>query len=144
MDDPQNMASLLTEYRFAVGIAVPIVISAIGVVGKKVARGPGWSQDDLYLGNELTLTGVSGALVNICDLLLKPDSPFGMLQRRLTSANIALVVLGLLLYYVALSFRQDYGPTSGKSKKKQLFVLLGVSNAIGLAILFGALMLMAP
>jgi hypothetical protein len=143
MEDSQNISSMLTEYRYAVGIIVPLVIVAIGVLGKKVARGPGWEYADFYLGNELTLAGVSGTLVNFFDLL-KPEQPFGMLQRKLVGANITIAILGLVLYYVALSLRQDYGPESGKSENKQLFFLLVVSNAIGLATLVGALMLMAP
>lgn len=144
MQTAQTIGDLMTEYRYSVGVIVPAFVMAIGVVGKRVARGPGWAAEDLYVGNELTLAGVSGALVNLADLVLKPDRPFGVLERKLTGANLAIVLLGLLLYYVALSFRQDFGPESGKSRKKQLFFLLGVSNAIGLATLLGALMLMAP
>jgi hypothetical protein len=56
---------MFTAYRYCVGLIVPLVMSAIGVLGKKVARGPGWMWEDFYVGTELTLTGVSGALVNL-------------------------------------------------------------------------------
>jgi hypothetical protein len=143
MQESQDIASLMTAYRYVVGVAVPLVTLLIGIVGKKTARGPSWERTDFYVGTEITLAGVSGALVNIFDLL-KPDRPIGLLQRKLVGGNIAIVLLGLLLFYVTLSLHQDFGPSSGKSIKKQLFFLLGLSNTVGLATLLGALMLMAP
>lgn len=135
---------MFTAYRYSVGFIVPIVLCAIGVLGKKVARGPGWQWEDFSVGAELTLTGVSGALVNLFEFL-KPDRvTFGLVEKRLLAGNLAVAIWGLLFYYLTLSLRQDFGPASGKPLKKQLWVILGLSNVIGLGILIGALLLMAP
>jgi len=135
---------MFTAYRYCVGLIVPLVMSAIGVLGKKVARGPGWMWEDFYIGTELTLTGVSGALVNLFEFLKPERVTLSLFEKKLLGGNIAIAIMGLLLYYLTLSLRQDFGPASGKSKGKQLFFMLGVSNVIGLGMLFGALLLMAP
>jgi hypothetical protein len=140
----ESIAAMLSIYRFSVGVGVPIVISALGVAGKKVARGAGWSWEDWYVGSELTLAGIAGAAANLFEFL-KPDRvTFGVLEKKLLAGNIGIAFLGFLLYIFMLSFKQDYGPNSGKSKKKQLWVMFGVSNVLGLLTLFGALILMAP
>lgn len=143
MDAGQNITGLFTEYRYAVGLIVPLCIVIFGVLGKKIARGPKWMREDFYVGSEMTLAGVADSLVNIFDLL-KPDKTIGLLEKKLIGGNIAIVIFGLICFYVALSLHQDFGPSSGKSTKKQLFFLLLVSNVIGLATLIGALLLMSP
>jgi hypothetical protein len=139
----QGTTTIWTTYRYQVGLIVPLVTLAIGIVGKKIARGAGWERTDFYIGTELSLAGVSGALVNLFDLL-KEDRTIGLLERKLLGGNVAIVLLGLLLFYIALSLHQDFGPSTGKSTKKQLFFLLGISNLVGLFTLIGALLLMAP
>lgn len=140
----ESITSIATAYRLGVGAGIPALICAIGVVGRKVARGKGWTYEDFYVGAELTLAGVAGALVNLLDFL-KPDrATLGLLEKKLLGGNIAIGFMGLFLYYLSLSFHQDYGPASGSSKKKQLFFLFGVSNAIGLLALYGAVLLMHP
>jgi hypothetical protein len=144
MDEANSVSELFTAYRYWVGLGVPLAIVVIGVVGKKIARGPNWARTDFYVGSELSLAGVSGALVNFADLL-KSDKVMNLLWKKLIGGNVAIAVFGLICFYIALSFHQDYGahsPTT--SNKKQLFFLLGVSNVIGLATLVGALLLMPP
>src|SRR5690348_3894959 len=97
-----SIAGLLSAYRYGVGIGVPLVILLLGLIGRKVARGRGWAAGDFYLGPELTLAGVSGALVNILELLKPANSTFGLLEKKLTGGNIALCMLGLLTYYLIL------------------------------------------
>lgn len=143
MSGSQDITAILTTYRFEVGILVPVVTLLIGIVGKKIARGPSWERTDFYIGTELTLAGVSGSLVNLFDLL-KPEKTVGLLEKKLLGGNVAIVILGLLMFYITLSLHQDFGPSSSKSIKKQLFFLLGISNLVGWATLVGALMLMAP
>lgn len=63
------MSDLLAMYRFVVGIGVPLVLAAIGVLGKKVVRGHGWQSTDFYLGIELCLAGIANGLVSSCELL---------------------------------------------------------------------------
>lgn len=138
-----SVASMLVTYRYLVGAVVPIIISGIGVLGRKVARGTGWEVDDFCVGTELTLAGVSGSLVNIAEFLKPDNATFGLLQKKLLGGNLGIALLGFFFYYLSLSLHQDFGPKSGKSRKKQLFFLVGVSNVIGLATLVGALFLMA-
>jgi hypothetical protein len=143
--NPDSIAAMLTMYRCAVGVIVPLAIVIIGVLGKKVSRGgSGWQREDFHAGTELTLAGISGALVNLFEFLKPENVAFGALQKKLLGGNISIALLGFLFYYLTLSLKQDFGPTSGKSNKKQHMMMLGVSNVIGLAVLVGALLLMAP
>ncbi len=141
--DSNDLMKLFTEYRLAVGAIVPLLILAIGILGKKISRGAGWALDDFCVGSELTLAGMSGALVNLFDLL-KPDRNFGFLERELTGANILVVVGGLVLYCLVLSFRQDFGSNRNRSLASRVVYLLGVSNILGLLTLGFALLTMAP
>lgn len=136
----ETVMSLLNGYRLSIGFGIPVAILIIGIVGKKVARGPGWQKEDFYAGSELTLAGVSGALVNLFEFL-KPDRPtFGAVEKSLLRGNIGIAIIGLLGYWFTLSIRQDFANASPLTKN---VMLLGVSNAIGLGTLFGALLLMA-
>jgi hypothetical protein len=136
-----NISQLWTGYRYYVGILVPLVTLLIGVIGKKIARGPGWERTDFYLGTELSLAGVSGALVNIFDLL-RPEKTVGLLEKKLMGTNMTVVLLGLLLFYIVLSLQQDLGAKSASSSTKQILFLLFFSNFVGIITLVGALMLM--
>ncbi len=142
----ENVTALFTAYRLAVGAVVPLAIVTIGILGKKVSRGVGggWEREDFYAGAELTLAGISGALVNLFEFLKPERTTFGMLEKKLLGGNIGIALLGFIFYYLTLSLRQDFGPASGKSDTKQLLVMAFVSNTIGLATLVGALLLMAP
>lgn len=141
--DTGSVVALLNAYRLSVGFGVPVAILVIGIIGKKVARGPGWDKEDFCAGSELTLAGVSGALVNLFEFLKPERVVFGLLEKKLLGGNIGIAIIGLLGYWFTLSLKQDYGPMSGKSLTVQRVMMLGVSNAIGLGTLFGALLLMA-
>jgi hypothetical protein len=143
MQVDKGIFDLMNMYRYSVGLGVPLTTLGMGIVGKKTARGPGWLIADFYVGTELTLAGVSGALVNIFDLL-RPERFVGMLARKLMAANIGIAIIGLLLFYVVLSLHQDYGPNANNSTRKQHIWLLLISNVVGLGTLIGALLLMAP
>jgi hypothetical protein len=123
-----------------------MAIVSIGILGKKVSRGAGggWARADFYAGAELTLAGISGALVNLFEFLKPERTTFGILEKKLLGGNIGIALLGFVVYYLSLSLQQDFGPTSDKSRTKQLIVMAGVSNILGLATLAGALLLMAP
>jgi hypothetical protein len=144
MEDPQTLGNYFNSYRIEVGLVVPLLTLLIGMVGKKILKGPGWQPLDANVGAELSLAGVSGAIVNLFDLS-KPEKAIGVLEKRLLHGNILLALLGIVFFCVALSFVQDFTPKSGKPEfKKQLIWLTIVSNAIGLATLIGAVMSMAP
>jgi hypothetical protein len=141
--DAGSVVALLNAYRLSVGFGVPVAILIIGIIGKKVARGAGWDNEDFYAGSELTLAGVSGALVNLFEFLKPERTVFGLLEKKLLGGNIGIAIIGLLGYWFTLSLKQDFGPASGKSLAAQRWMMLGVSNVIGLGTLFGALLLMA-
>lgn len=141
-----DLSSLLTPYRIGVGVVVPVAIVLIGAVGKKVGRGygAGWDREDVYAGTELTLAGLSGILVNLFEFLKPERVTFGPLEKKLLGGNLFMLMLAFLAYLFTLAFKQDFGPQSGKSRAKQLFVMAGISNIVGFFVLFAALVLMAP
>lgn len=120
-----------------------MALAVLGVVGKKVARGPGWKREDVYLGVEFTLAGVSAALLNIFEFL-KPVRNLDAFEKKLLGANVATAFLGLILFTFALSMHQDYGGNSNRSRRAQLFWLAFVSNVLGFAVLVAAIMVMPP
>ena len=141
----QTLGSLFTAYRFTVGLVVPLSIVVAGTIGKKVQRGVGggWKREDFYAGPELCLAGISGALVNLFEINKSTATVISPFERHLITGNSLIAFFGFICYYLTLSFGLDYGPKSAKPDKAQLIMMAGISNMIGLAVLFGALILMA-
>jgi len=138
----QSLAAMMAVYRYCVGFGVPAAILAIGVIGKKVARGRGWKEEDFYAGSELALAGVSGALVNLLEFLKPERTALGMLEKMLLGGNLLVVVVGLVGYWLTLSLKQDYATKLERASIRGRVLLLGFSNAIGLGVLLGALLMM--
>lgn len=146
------------QYRIVVGACVPILLAIIGILGKKLTRGPAgsWLRADFYLGTELCLAGVSVAIIDLFDLLLKPhpvedasivsfagtiiSPPIHQIDGGLVAANVVLVILGFVLFMFVLSLHQQYKIDSNVAwaRKKELLMLAVLSNVLGFLILLGA------
>lgn len=138
-------------YTWKTGIGVPVLLSLLGVLGKKLARGGGatggFKRQDFYLGSEFTLAAVSTALLNIFDLLKPARTVPG--PRDALLANILVAFCGMLLFMFVLSLHQDWESNGmliaagnpGKSVKREMFWLLGICNLIGLGLLIMGIIL---
>lgn len=128
------MNDFLRMYRYAVGLGVPLVLAAFGVLGKKVVRGPGWKRTDFYIGVELTLAALANGLVSSCELL---KATTGALPQKMAGYAVASAIVTLLEFFMflfLLSVHQDW--QSNDSDLKLKFIWLGVvSNVLGLGAL---------
>lgn len=140
------------QYRLVVGVCVPAVLAVVGILGKRLTRGTvgSWKRSDLYLGVEFSLAGISAAVINLFDMLLKPSreqvvaSLAAQAQNQSLSVDVRLVVmnfiigfLGLVIFMFVLILHQDYENESNvtKARTKELWMLAGLSNMLGCAIL---------
>jgi hypothetical protein len=145
------------EYRVVVGACVPILLAILGILGKKLTRGPAgsWARSDFYLGTEFCLAGVSVAIIDLFDLLMKPHAvedasqvasaaitPVRLpaINGTLVAMNVGLVILGFVLFMFVLSLHQQYRNESNvtDARKKELLMLAGLSNVLGCLVLLGA------
>lgn len=135
------------QYRLVIGLVVPIVLSSIGVLAKKISRRTGgWRRSDFYLGRELALAGVATAVTSILVVLLKPDRSFQGKSDLITLAeNFSVVLVGFLLFMLIVSMSQDYENEDheGAERNRELKLVGIVSNAIGVALLVASVALMA-
>jgi hypothetical protein len=135
------------QYRLVIGLVVPLVLSALGVLAKKVSRRTGgWRRSDFYLGRELSLAGVATAVTSILVVLLKPDRNFQGRSDLITLAeNFSVVLVGFLLFMLIVSMSQDYENEDheGDERSRELKLIGFVSNGIGVALLVASVALMA-
>lgn len=149
-----RLLAFAIPYNWVTGIGVPVILTMIGVIGKKLARGnatsSGFKRQDFYLGPELTLAAVSSALLNIFDIL-KPMRTTTLSRMALLS-NIIIGFMGIVLFMWVLSFHQDWESNGavieaanpakpGKSVKMELFWLLLVCNVVGFGLLLAGIIL---
>ena len=127
------------HYRYISGIGVPILLSLLGIFGKKLVRGKGWKRSDFYLGVEFTLAALSAALVNIFDLL-RPNRVRTEGDNTILLANFIVALFSLLMFMFVLSLHQDW-ESSDATRGKQLLWLAGISNAIGFGLLLMVIIL---
>jgi hypothetical protein len=134
------------EYRALSGVGLPVFLAALGIFGKKLARGVrgGWKRSDFYLGVEFTLAAVSAGLINILDALLKPSALAKALDRGMLLGNIGVAIGGLFFFMFVLTMHQDYEDEKNvdAGRKKELKALAGVCNAIGFGMLVAGIALM--
>ncbi|SRR6266436_3974854 len=134
------------EYRIISGVGLPMFLAALGIFGKKLARGVrgGWKRSDFYLGVEFTLAAISAALINILDALAKPGMDAKPLEKGMLLGNIVVAIGGLFLFMAVLSMHQDYENESNvdAARKRELKALAGVCNVIGFGMLVAGIALM--
>lgn len=138
------------EYRLVIGLTVPLVLSIVGVLAKKIARGPkgGWRRADFYLGREFVLAGVATAVTSVLVILLKPGRVFNVKEDVKTMAlnfAVAGAGAGALMFMFIINFSLEYEDEShtGAERAREIKVIGYISNAIGIAILVWAVFQMA-
>lgn len=132
------------QYRLGVGIGVPIVLLIIGIMGKRLARGPSssWLRADFYLGVELTLAGVSSSLLNVFDFL-KPGRVSHPSDAVVMLVNVTAIVFGILFFLFVLTLHQTYAlGNPPRSRTKELLMLAGLSNVLGFSVLVASVIAM--
>jgi hypothetical protein len=104
------------EYRLSVGFGVPLLLAAIGILGKKISRGAGggWLRSDFYLGREFTLAGVATGLSTAFDHYHR-SSPLEL-------EDLLIPFLGLVSFIFVLSLHLQYeDPTNtGVARKTEI------------------------
>jgi len=135
------------QYRFAIGLIVPVALSALGILAKKVSRGVGggWRRSDFYLGREFSLAGVATSITSIMVVMLKPGRVFeGKTDLINLGENFTTVFVGFLLFMFIVGMHQDYEDENhtGKDRSRELKLIGCVSNAIGFALLVASVALM--
>jgi hypothetical protein len=135
------------QYRFVIGLLVPIALAALGILAKKVSRGVGggWRRSDFYLGREFSLAGVATAITSILVIWLKPNRVFqGRADLGILGENFTTVFVGFLLYMLIIGMHQDYEDENhtGPDRSRELKLIGIVSNVIGFGLLVAAVALM--
>jgi len=132
----------IKHYRFIPGLGVPIVVTIIGIMAKKLARGKPWERSHFYLGTELTLAAFAAALLNLGDLI-KPDAPPLANLPTLVGLNVGAAIITLILLLFVLSLHQDWESKTIERPKTSFFWLILVSNMIGFGLL-AAVVILVP
>ena len=114
-------------------IGVPAILLIAGSLAKKLARGPGWKQEDFYLGVEFTLSALSASLMYVVELGSAPRHGPGPDLSRLVSAGVFSIVTFVLLL-VVLSFHQDWDVPERRGRS-QFLILVVFCNFVGFGLL---------
>jgi len=118
--------------KYFVAIAFPLILLLCGAFVKKIGRSNGWKKSDFYLGNELLLSSIGAALLNVYDLTKaanKTDIPNSYVGDFWASAGFLVVSFFTLM--VIVSFHQDW--ESRTSRSRWQFFWLGIfCNSIGI------------
>jgi hypothetical protein len=146
------------QYRIIVAGSVPIVLGVIGILGKRLTRGTAgsWKRSDFYLAGELCLAGISAAAISLCDLLLKPaEQSLGpqmasisngaaqaAIDTKLVGINFGVVFLGMVVFMFVVILFQDYVREANvdAARKKEIWMLAGLGNGLGVLVLLAAVL----
>lgn len=127
------MQYLLRDNWF-LGLGIPVAFLFVGSLGKRLVRpetGP--RREDFYFGVELVLAALSGALIHTYDLAGGGwDSPPG----SAVAAIAVFITLTILGFMIILVLQKEYKNLPDENRKEQIFWLAGVSNLIGIGLLF--------
>lgn len=119
--------------RYVVSIGVPVILLLAGSLAKKLTRGPGWKQEDFYLGVEFTLAALSSSLMYVVDLGGAPPPHPAPDVSKLVSAGVFSIVTFVLLL-VVLSFHQDW-EVAERRGRSQFWILVVFCNFVGFGLL---------
>lgn len=125
----------------AIGIIVTAGFLVLGLLGKSVARG--WDWKDAYLGMEMTLTSISGAVLLLFEMggkLAKlPQNSAGtvnaevvQMANQLQQDGLFLVIALILFFGIACLHRSWEGRGD---VRYQRWILAGAANTIGAILL---------
>jgi hypothetical protein len=103
------MNDLLAMYRYVVGIGVPLILSAIGALAKKLVRGKGWKQADFFLGIELCLAGMANGLVSSCELLKIANGTLPPRAASYAVASAGVTFAGFFIFIISIIYSSGLG-----------------------------------
>jgi hypothetical protein len=125
--------------RYIPGLGVPLIVTGMGILAKKLAGRDDWKRDHFYLGSELTLAALATGLLNFYDLC-KPGKVQEDFQ-RLVGLNATAILMCFILLMFVLSLHQDWEPRVKERPKLSFFWLICVSNMIGFGLLAAVVIL---
>lgn len=124
--------------RFVIALLVPTLLFLAGGIGKKLVRGGrDWSLKDWYLGVDASLAAMSAALINIFEITrLKRLVPIQTnLYDRQQVATAVFIAISFFLFLYVLGVHQNWEPEDRNVRAQKIW-LLGISNGIGLGLMF--------
>jgi len=110
---------------------IPIALLFVGSCADKLIEGAGWRAKHFFVGLDLTIYFLAACLVNILDIANSKEPP----------ANgyvwtVSLIAVAVLSLFYQTTVHQDW-ESEHKRGIKQTLMLCGVSNLIGLGLLYG-------
>jgi hypothetical protein len=110
---------------------IPAFLLLLGCTTEKLIDGKGWKIRHFFVGLDLTIYFLATCLVNILDITKDKDAPKnGYLW------TVCLIVIAILCLFYQTTVHQDW-EDENKGGRMQIFMLCGVSNFIGLSLLYG-------
>lgn len=112
---------------------IPVALLFLGCCTQKIIDGPdsGWKAKHFFVGLDLTIYFLATCLVNVLDLAhSKQPPPNGFLW------TVCLITAALLCLYYQTTVHQEWEDEK-KSGNRRTIMLCGVSNVLGLSLLYG-------
>jgi len=123
---------------YVVGFLIPFLLLVVSSFIKKIVRGPGWKNEDFFLGIELVLAAITSNLIYFYDVtkeIYKTSnlSVLSSLAKRL-SASTSFVCVTFFLLFVVMSIHQEW--QQGTNSRGQMLRLGFLCNMLGFSLLF--------
>jgi len=110
---------------------IPAVLLSLGCFTARLIDGPGWKVRHFFVGLDLTIYFLATCLVNILDIAQEKQPPeFAYI------VTVGLIVCALLCLFYQTTVHQDWQDEKRRGRRRT-FMLCGVSNVIGLVLLYG-------
>ena len=110
---------------------IPAALLLLGCFTEKLIEGDGWKTKHFFVGLDLTIYFLASCLVNVLDIASAASPP-----RNGYLWTVTLITVALLCLFYQTTVHQDWEDEK-KRGRKQTFMLCGVSNLIGLVLLYG-------
>jgi hypothetical protein len=110
---------------------IPAALLLLGSFTGKLIEGSPWRAKHFFVGLDLTIYFLATCLVNILDIAKSAVTP-----RNGYLWTVCLITIALLCLFYQTTVHQDWEDDK-KRGKMQTFMLCGVSNLIGLVMLYG-------
>ena len=112
-------------------LLIPAMLLFLGCFTEKLIDGSGWKTRHFFVGLDLTIYFLATCLVNVLDIAQsKAPPPNGYLW------TVCLITAAVFCLFYQTTVHQDWEDEK-KSGRQRTFMLCGVSNLLGLALLYG-------
>ncbi len=129
--------------RYFIAVGIPFLLILLGAISRKLIRSTAWEREDFFLGVDLSIAAISSGLIYISDLIAAKAASAGCAttacrdllataDERLM-ADAGFLVVALVAFLSLLAIHQDQARNTG-NPRKQMLLLGGVSNAIGVGL----------